>query len=132
MTESVFPPHPQSEYKNKIKYLISACGVKCIVDIHGLRKNVDCDINLGINLGNNIKNDTEKFDVLVSELKRAGFSVSIDQPFKGGEKTIAGFFAKNYNVWTIQIEINCGITNESRNNFKANKLMETLTKVFKK
>ena len=122
----------KSEYRDKIKYLISAVGVKYIVDIHGMKKSRDCDINLGINLGSNIKADVCLYDKLQNKLKNAGFIVSVDEPFKASSRTIAGYFAKEYDVWTIQIEINCGITNESKNNEKANLLLNTLVDVLKK
>lgn len=120
-----------SDYKKKIEYLISACRVKYIFDIHGLRKSCDCDINLGINFGNNINSDIDLFNNLEQELIRAGFKVSIDNPFKAAERTISGYFAKNFNVWTIQMEINCSITNESKNSSKFNCLLSTLIKVLK-
>ena len=118
-------------YRDKINQLISAVGTKYILDIHGMKKSRDFDVNLGINLGNNIKTDVELYDKLVKELEKEGFKVGIDDPFKASKRTIAGCFAEKYNVWAVQVEINCGITNESKNNEKANKLLDCFVKVFK-
>lgn len=121
----------KSEYRDKIEQLISAVGVKYIIDIHGMKKSRDCDINLGVNFGNNIKTNLNLYDKLHKELQKSGFKVKTDEPFKASTRTIAGHFANNFNVWTIQVEINCGITNESKNNEKANQLLEIFYKVFK-
>ena len=121
-----------SSYRDKIEHLVSAKGIKYLVDIHGMKKSRECDVNLGINFGNNIKSNEKLFTALESELKRAGFSVQIDVPFMAGQRTIAGSFAKRFNIFTLQIEINCGITNESSNNKRANLLLQTITNVFKK
>ena len=73
----------------------------------------------------NIKNNVELFERLNLLLENNGFKVSIDQPFMGGGKTISGTFAKEFkNVWTIQIEINCAITNKKENFKKNSKLLE--------
>lgn len=121
----------KSEYRDKIEQLISTVGVKYIIDIHGMKKSRDCDINLGVNFGNNIKTNLNLYDKLHKELQNSGFNVKTDEPFKASTRTIAGHFAKNFNVWTIQVEINCGITNESKNNEKVNQLLKIFYKVFK-
>lgn len=121
----------ESNYKDKIKYLISAVGIKYIIDIHGLKREQDCDINLGINFGTNIKNDVNLYDKILSGLKNAGFVTTIDNPFRAGERTISGYFSTNYNVWTIQIEINSRITNDSKYISKLNELLDILTSAFK-
>ena len=83
-------------------------------------------------MGNNIQADENLYLTLERELMRAGFSVQVDIPFRAGQRTIAGAFAKKFNIFTLQIEINCGLTNESGNNKRANLLLETIAKVFKK
>lgn len=118
-------------YRDKIKHLISAKGVNYIVDIHGMRKSRDCDINLGINMGNNISANKDLFNRLEFELIRAGFSVEIDNPFMAKQRTISGMFAKEYGIFTIQVEINCGLTNESRNNGRVNSLIKCIVSAFK-
>jgi len=45
--------------------------------------------------------------------------------------TISSYFAKEFGIWTIQIEINSKITNESAYINKLNLLLNTLTEVFK-
>lgn len=125
----------KSEYKNSIRKLIKNQNIKYILDFHGLAAHRDCDVNLGINFGENIKNNIEIFDKLNMLLENNGFKVSIDQPFTGGGKTISGTFAKEFcNVWTIQIEINCAITNKKENFEKNKKLLnvfETWIKTIK-
>ena len=122
----------KSAYRDKIKHLISACGVNYIFDIHGMKRSRECDVNLGVNLGNNIKTDEKLFCAIEEELIRAGFSVQIDVPFMAKERTISGFFAREYGVFALQIEVNCGLTNQSCNNQKVNLLVEVLSNVIKK
>lgn len=121
----------QSPYREKIKYMLSVKGVKYLLDIHGLAKHRECDINLGIHLGENIKSNAPLFNKLEQSLKQAGFVVYVDQPFMAQASTISSYFAKEFGVWTVQLEINSKITNESANIGKLNLLLNTLTEVFK-
>ena len=117
-----------SKYKNSIRKLIKDKNIKYIIDFHGLASNRECDVNLGIHLGENIKNDIELFNKLNEDLISNGFSVSIDQPFMGGAKTISGSMIKEFeNIWTLQVEINCGITNKKENFERNNKLLKVFT-----
>ena len=113
-------------YRNTIAKAIKNQHIKYLIDFHGLAKKRECDINLGINFGQNIAKDEKWFSSLKNALDSTGFNVSIDNPFCAGQKTIAGYFAKNFNIWTIQIEINCSITNEPKNIEKYNLLINTL------
>ena len=116
-----------SQYKNSIKKLITENNIKYILDFHGLASHRDCDINLGIHLGKNIENNIELFNKLNNELKSNNFKVSIDQPFMAGAKTISGTMVNEYNnIWAIQIEINCAITNKNENFEKYSKLLNIL------
>lgn len=106
----------RSSYKNSIKSLIMDNNIKYIIDIHGLGANRECDINLGTHLGNNIQNDINAFNLLNKLLSDNGYKVSIDQPFMAGSQTICGSIKNEFsNVWTLQIEINCAITNRKEN-----------------
>lgn len=113
-------------YRQKLAEIIKTQHIKYLVDIHGLAKFRPYDINLGSNFGQNTKPNQKLFDSLKSALEAAGFTVSIDEPFCAGPRTIAGAFAKNFGIWTIQIEINCDITNNPKNTDKCNKLINTL------
>lgn len=116
-----------SSYKNSIRKLVKQYGIKYIIDIHGLASNRECDINLGTHLGNNIKNNVSLFDKLNAQLKSNGFRVSIDQPFMAGTRTICSSIMREFEgIWTLQIEINCGITNKGENINKNVKLLSIL------
>ncbi len=118
-------------YRDKIKYILSVKGIKYLIDIHGLSKSRECDINLGINYGANIQNNVLLYDKLERELRRAGFNVTIDNPFSAPTRTISGYFAEHYSLWTIQLEINSKITNESKYIKEFNTLIDVLTNVLK-
>ncbi len=121
----------RSNYRDKIEYILSVKGIKYLLDIHSLAKSRDCEINLGVNFGQNVSSDMVLYNRLHDELIKAGFNVSADSPFAAMPRTIAGHFAKKYNIWTIQIEINSKLTNESVNIGRFNTLIETLTNIFK-
>jgi len=105
-----------SAYKESIKKLIKKHNIKYVIDFHGLAENRGCDINLGTHIGNNIKVNEKIFDRLYTKLVDEFFVVFIDRPFMATHKTIAGSIANEFpNVWTLQIEINCGITNRKEN-----------------
>ena len=114
------------QYRKQIENIIKSQNIKYLIDIHGLAKFRPYDINLGSNFEQNIKQNPKLFLSLKNALESAGFSVSIDEPFCAGPQTIAGFFAKNFNIWTVQIEINCDITNNPKNIEKCNRLLNTL------
>lgn len=114
------------EYRERIKTAITTQNIKYLIDFHGLAKRRPCDINLGINFGQNIKQNEKLFNSLKNALEKSGFSVSVDEPFCAGPKTIAGSIAKQFNIWSIQIEMNCAITNEPKNIERCNLLINTI------
>ena len=117
----------RSKYKDSIKKLIKQHNIKYIIDIHGLASHRECDINLGTHLGNNISADTNAFNLLNKLFLNNDFTVSIDQPFMAGSRTISGGIKNEFpNMWTLQIEINCGITNKKENYEEYKKLINIL------
>lgn len=118
-----------SDYKNEIYKIIEERNCKYIFDIHGMSKSRKYDINLGINFGQNINSNIDLFNKIINMLEEQNFSISIDQPFSAGPQTISGSCAKKYNIFTIQIEINCDITNNPQNIKRCNKLVSTLIKI---
>lgn len=116
----------KSMYKDSLFDLIKKHKIKYVIDFHGLAEHRDCDISLGIHLGKNIETDQNLFDKLEKSLS-SEFRVLVDKPFMAGLRTISGS-AKNQfpNIWTIQIEINCGITNRKENHVKYIKLLNIL------
>ncbi len=115
-----------SKYKDSIKKLIQEKNIQYLIDIHGLAANRDCDINLGTHIGKNIKNNLDLFNKLNNLLINNGFNVSIDQPFMAGKQTISGSINNEFNIWTLQVEINCAITNKKENFERYKKLLTIL------
>ncbi len=117
----------ESLYKNTIRNIIQKHNIKYLIDFHGLAAFRECDINLGTHLGRNIEADLQTFENLCNQFKKNGFSVSIDQPFMAGGNTISGSMKNEFeNLWTIQIEINCKITNKKENIENFNALLSLL------
>ena len=114
-----------SDYKNQIDNLIKNVNIQYLLDFHGLASSRNCDVNLGTNFGKNVSKNEKLFDKLLKNLQDNGFICSIDQPFSGGVKTIAGSQKiKNCNLWTIQVEVNSNITNIPQNFQKFKKLIK--------
>lgn len=111
-----------SVYRENMKKIIKENDIKFIFDIHGLSKSHEIDLNFGTNHGENVKNDRELFESLIKGVKN-DFFYSIDNPYSGGYATISGYFSREFGVWTLQVEINCGITNEPKNVGKQNLLL---------
>ena len=108
--------------------IIKKHNIKYFIDFHGLAQNRDCDINLGTHLGKNIETNIEAFNSLQNSLL-VNFSVIVDQPFMAGSKTLSGSIKNEFeDIFTIQIEVNCGITNRKQNFKKFKLLAETLEK----
>ena len=114
-------------YKTDLLKIIRKNKLKYVLDFHGLSEKRDIDINFGTNFGDNIKTNEFQFEKLVKILKDNHFKVTIDDPFTAGKRTISGSVkAKLKNIFTLQIEINCGITNRQENYTK----YKTLLKIF--
>lgn len=116
----------ESAYKRKIEKLVGKQNIKYIIDIHGLAASRDIDVNLGVNMGENIKNSPKSFDRLVSLLS-PHFKVAVDQPFMASHNTISSYFARTMGLFTIQIEVNCSLTNKPENIDRFNQLVEVLS-----
>ena len=108
-----------SSYKKDLLKCVKENKIKYVIDLHGLAERRNIDINFGTHLDQNIVTNKKAFENLSNEFIRNGFNVSIDQPFMGGVNTISGFIQKNTNdVFSLQIEINCAITNKKENYYK--------------
>lgn len=117
----------KSEYKSTLRKAISSQKIEYLLDFHGLSPKRECDINLGTHLGENTKNNEEALNILIKKLTENNFKVFIDQPFMAGSRTIAGSMAKEFpDLWTIQIEINCAISNNKENFPKYQQLLFVL------
>lgn len=116
-------------YRKEIDKIILKNKITILLDFHGLSKKRDCDINLGVNLGENIKSNIKLFDLINNSLINNGFVVNIDNPFCGRYPTISADIAKRHSIFTLQIEINCAITNEPKNIEKLNRLLNCFVEV---
>ena len=116
-------------YRQKIFKIIKKHNIKYLIDFHGMSSKRECDINLGTNFGQNIKADEKLFNVFYNELINAGFSVSIDNPFAAPFPTISASVAKEFNIWALQVEINCSITDDLNSIVKLNKLINVFVDI---
>ena len=117
-----------SLYKDGLKNIIENNNIKYVLDFHGLSKKREMDINLGTDNYFNTRVDKGALENLVEELTLNNFKVEIDNPFKGAGKTISGFVQTlNKKVFSLQIEINCAITNEFKNRKKYACLLKILS-----
>ena len=122
----------ESQYKNHIKEIIKSKSIKFILDFHGLAAHRVCDVNIGTHLGDNILSNKRAYIMLVKLLENNGLVVSVDQPFMAGVKTICSSIKKEFpEIWSLQIEINCAITNKKENFEKFKKLLFSLIDWFK-
>lgn len=106
--------------------IIEKNNIKFLLDIHGLGANRACDVNLGTHLGDNIEVDPSLLCALSNKLN-GEFDICIDQPFMANSNTISSYAKKHFpTLWSLQIEINCAITNKKENFDKFEKLLITL------
>ena len=118
----------ESPYKKSLLKCVEKNDIKYVIDIHGLAEKREMDINFGTNLGRNIQTNEQAFEKLYRTLIENNFIVSIDQPFMGGGKTISNFIKQTkQDVFSLQIEINCAITNKQENFDKYQSLLKILT-----
>lgn len=118
-----------SPYKDEIDRLATKGKIDFVLDIHGLATHRNCDTNLGTNFEQNTEVNKNLLNYLIELLRSGGFSVSCDTPFKSGGTTIAGYTKQRHkDLWTIQIEINCSITNKKENFERWKNLLAILEK----
>ena len=116
-----------SPYKYDVAKCVRENDIKYFVDIHGLAAHRKCDVNLGVHLGLNTEVDEPALNELVDLLKHENLIVWIDKPFMASTRTLSGGAKKAFpHLWTIQIEINCSITNNVENADKCKRLYEAL------
>lgn len=121
-----------SPYKQKVLELVRRNNIRYVIDFHGLATKREMDVNLGTHLGHNIETNTGIFDDLIWQLRKNKFVVTIDNPFAGGSKTIAGNTKNTFeDIWTLQIEINARLTNSAKNFEKLETLLSSLTEWIK-
>ena len=118
-------------YRNTIESLVNKNEIKYLIDFHGMDKKRKWDINLGSHLGHNVESNVQILNDLEKELTDQGFSVAIDNPFMAQYHTISSFAKQKLGIWSLQIEINCAITNEKKNFDKFEKLVKILEKWIK-
>lgn len=114
-------------YRKKLKKIIKEKKIRFLLDIHGLAKSRDCDINFGTNIGENIAKDVSKFDRLC-EILNNDFVIKIDAPFMATGNTISASMSKELGIWCLQVEINCALTNERENIDRFNTLVDDISK----
>lgn len=115
---------PNCRYRKSIEKLVESGKIKYLIDFHGLGAKRECDINLGVHLGKNVESYPQMLEKLKSALIKNDFKVEIDNPFMGGSQTISGGMKNKYpSLWTLQVEINCAITNKVENFIKFERLL---------
>lgn len=114
------------EYKDECYKLIRSHGIKYVIDFHGLSHKRGIDVNFGTHIGRNVEVNKRLFEDLKSKFEKE-FIVTIDQPFMGEARTIAGSCKNKFpDLWTLQVEIDCAITNKKEYEKKYFKLVEML------
>ncbi len=112
-------------YRESIEKIVEGEGIKYLIDFHGLASYRECDVNLGVHLGRNVETDPALFEKLKKSLEDGGFVTYIDTPFMASGRTIAGASKNKFpHIWTMQVEINCDITNKRCNFERCKKLLE--------
>lgn len=119
-------------YKDRLKRYIEENHIKYLIDIHGMKKSRDIDINLGVFMGFNIRPNEPLFDFLCEELKAKGFVYEIDSPFWGKAGTVSGTIAQELGIWTLQLEVNYKYTSDSKYQSRLVDIIDCLVKTINK
>ena len=117
-----------NDYKKYLASIIKSTDVKLILDIHGSRPEIPCDIELAVD---DFKNcDKEIIIDLVNRLSAEGFIVHIDERFKASESRILAKWVKTtFGINSIDMKINKNLR-DLTNDFSKERL-QTLTDVLK-
>lgn len=110
-------------YRDTIDEIIKKHKIKYLIDFHGLSRKCPFDINLGTRIGKNINASPRALEKLLRFLAPE-FTLGLDQPFMATSRTISGHYADKYNIFTLQVEINCGLTNTYKTIDKFNRLVQ--------
>ena len=115
-----------SSYRDKIADMIKQKKIKYILDIHNLNLKRSQTINLGTNNGLNLGGNFTLLKRIQQIFEKNNLETTEDYPFYAGARTISSYFAKNYNVFCLQIEINSRLY---KNPQDVKNLVETLAEV---
>ena len=117
----------KSSYKRDLAKLIKKNNIRFLIDIHGLSRKREMDVNIGIHLGHHITSNEKYFDGLYKLLLKNAFSVTIDAPFMAGGNTISNSMKKEFdNLFALQLEINSRISNIRANFAQYSLLLKVL------
>lgn len=97
----------ESSYKDEISKLIEQNGIKVIIDLHGLSKDKDTDVDICIDNGSNLCEHDYLLDFLQEIFVNNQILYGTDEYYRAnGDGCISKYFSKKYNVPCIELEIN--------------------------
>lgn len=97
------------KYKNAILEIIKQNNIKCLIDIHGCRKDYGFDIDIGINNGINANGTGKLLSTIKNGISRCGI-IEVDRCFQASEDTnICNYIHRKGGIDCFQIEISSAI-----------------------
>jgi hypothetical protein len=95
------------QYKEKVTEICGSKKVKFVLDIHGVARERDFDVDFGINDGKNLLGKTKMLEILERNFLNIGISrISRDHFAATGPNTIANYVARELKIPAVQVEIN--------------------------
>lgn len=88
-----------------------------VLDLHGLSKNREAQVNIGTNFGESVFQDNEIITCLIDCLKKYKVTnIVTDHPFSANLRTITSSLSRNVGTKAIQLELNYGFLSASEKN----------------
>lgn len=119
----------ETEYRKKIKDIVSKNDIKVIIDIHGMTSDKDSDIDIGTGNSSNINLLGQDYILSLAVSSLGNNNYTVNKYFTGGKThTISVYCCSKLGVPTLQLEINKKYRTSDSEEFSymANKLTDMI------
>lgn len=97
---------PDTLYIRELIKYIKENNIKFLIDLHGMQRNHQKNVEIGTNSGYNVICDFNLINEIKTTIEATIPDVVVDEYFKAGKRTISSRIRKNTNILTIQLELN--------------------------
>ncbi|WP_018589105.1 SH3 domain-containing protein [Terrisporobacter glycolicus] len=119
----------ETEYRKKIKDIVSKNDIKVIIDLHGMTSDKDSDIDIGTGNSSNINLLGQDYILSLAGSSLGNNNYTVNKYFTGGKThTISAYCGSKLGVPTLQLEINKKYRTSDSEEFSymANKLTDMI------
>lgn len=119
----------ETEYRKKIKDIVSKNDIKVIIDLHGMSSDKDSNIDIGTGSSSNVNLLGQNYILSLVGSSLGNNNYTVNKYFSGGKTyTMSGYCSSNIGLPTLQVEINkkYRTSDSEKFSYMANKLTDMI------